>query len=230
MHSKAIRLFTDSAGALLLATAVALIISIRGADADLAWPHDSVLMISLRTLYWIFAGLASGMALVCLFGRLAGFKMALILWLILNVTVYALAVHWNGHGGSISAYWNSLAEAFGIAPGAAYFLLTILFFYLLLGSSASLAWLWMNKSKTQDTGFLKVFCHSCGGHIQFAIQNLGQLIPCPHCRTMIVLKHSENIKMSCPSCDGHIEFPVHGLGQSIACPHCTTPITLQIRQ
>ena len=146
MHAKAIRFFTDSAGALLLATAAALIISIRGADAGLAWPHDSVLMISLRTLYCIFAGLASGMALVCLFGRHAMFKAALIFWLMLNVTVYALAIHWNGHGGSISAYWNSLAAAFGIAPGAAYFLLAMLFFYLSIGSSVSLAWLWLDKS------------------------------------------------------------------------------------
>jgi uncharacterized paraquat-inducible protein A len=226
MHSKAIRFFTDSAGTLLLAMGVALIISIRGADAGLAWPHDSVLMISLRTLYWIFAGLASGMALLCLFGRHAGFKAALILWLMLNFAVYALAVHWNGHGGSISAYWNNLAEAFGIAPGAAYFLLTILFFYLLIGSSATLVWPWMNKSKKQDADFLKIFCHSCGGHIQFAARNLGQLISCPHCQTAMLLRKPESLKMSCFFCTGHIEFPSHALGQKIKCPHCTMDITL----
>jgi uncharacterized paraquat-inducible protein A len=226
MQPKAIRFFTDSAGALLLAAAVALAISIFGADTGLVWPHESVLMISLRTLYWIFAGLAFGMALVCLFGRHTGFKAALIFWLMLNVTIYAMAVHWNGHGGSISAYWNSLAEAFGIAPDAAYLLLAILFFYLFLGSSVSLAWLWMDKSKTQAEDSLKIFCHACGGHIRFAIQNLGQLISCPHCQTAMILRKSASLKMSCFFCHEHIEFPTHALGQKIACPHCKSDITL----
>jgi uncharacterized paraquat-inducible protein A len=226
MQPQAIRFFTDSAGALLLAAAVALVISIFGADAHLVWPHDSVLIISLRTLYWIFAGLASGMALVCLFGRRAGFKTALIFWLMLNVTAYALAVHWNGHGGSISAYWNSLAAAFGITPGAAYFLLAMLFFYLSIGSSVSLAWLWMDKSKTQREGLLKMSCQACGGHVKFAPQNLGQLIPCPHCQATITLRKPENLKMSCHFCKEHIAFPSHALGQKIKCPHCTRDITL----
>ena len=67
-------------------------------------------------------------------------------------------------------------------------------------------------SKATDKS-LKMSCSSCGGHIKFAVQNLGQRIACPHCQTAITLRQPENLKMSCFFCKGHIEFPSHALGQ-----------------
>lgn len=73
----------------------------------------------------------------------------------------------------------------------------------------------------------KILCPSCGGHIQFAAQNLGQQIPCPHCRTTITLRKPELLKMSCAICKEHIAFPVHAIGQQIPCPHCKNEMTLK---
>jgi hypothetical protein len=76
-------------------------------------------------------------------------------------------------------------------------------------------------------GFLKVSCPSCGGHIKFSIQNLGQKMPCPHCQTNITLRKPENLKVSCYFCKGHIEFPAHAIGQKLKCPHCHMDIGLK---
>jgi hypothetical protein len=36
--------------------------------------------------------------------------------------------------------------------------------------------------------YLKISCPHCAGHIAFPSQNLGQMIPCPHCNMNITLK------------------------------------------
>lgn len=63
--------------------------------------------------------------------------------------------------------------------------------------------------------------------LKFLIQNLGQKVPCPHCRNAVTLRKSENLKISCYFCKEHIEFPAHALGQKISCPHCKMDITLK---
>ena len=55
---------------------------------------------------------------------------------------------------------------------------------------------------------MKMICPACGGHVKFAAQNIGQQIPCPHCRAAITLRQpDENLKMTCVLCGGHVEFP-----------------------
>ena len=70
-------------------------------------------------------------------------------------------------------------------------------------------------------------CPGCGIHIRFALQNLGQRIPCPHCRKMITLREPDLLKMVCLYCKQHVEFPPHAIGQRIPCPHCKKEITLK---
>jgi DNA-directed RNA polymerase subunit RPC12/RpoP len=70
-------------------------------------------------------------------------------------------------------------------------------------------------------------CPACGGHIEFAAQNLGQEIPCPHCQKTITLHKPDLLKMACFFCHGHIEFPTHAIGTKMACPHCKMNITLK---
>ena len=99
--------------------------------------------------------------------------------------------------------------------------------YLLLGSYAAFAGLWLERGRARAAETQKLFCPACGGHIKFAIQNLGQKIPCPHCQKTITLRKPENLKMSCFFCQGHIEFPSHVIGEKISCPHCKMEITLK---
>jgi len=43
-------------------------------------------------------------------------------------------------------------------------------------------------------GLMKMVCPACGGHVKFAVQNIGQQIPCPHCQASIILrKPDENL-------------------------------------
>jgi DNA-directed RNA polymerase subunit RPC12/RpoP len=160
--------------------------------------------------------------LVCLFGKQLRFKAILVLWLATNLFVYQIGFLWSGNHRGFSMYLGSLANTFGISSNIAYLILKIVSFYLLIGSSFALLWLWREGAK----GYLKTACAHCGEHIAFLPQSLGQKIPCPHCKETITLQMPGNLKMSCVLCGGHIEFPVHALGQKIPCPHCTKTITL----
>jgi hypothetical protein len=221
MQLKAIRFFTDSAGALLLVVALAMFIA-NWASTGLTQPHDPILMISMRNLFWISGAAELGVGLVCLFGKQIGMKVILLCWLIMIIVVYQLGFLWNGENRGVSVYLISMADTFGITSNTAYRLLKIVFLYLLIGSSIALLWLWREGVR----GYLKTACPHCGEHVAFLPQSFGQTIPCPHCQETITLQAPGNLKMSCVLCGGHIEFPVHALGQKIPCPHCKATITL----
>jgi hypothetical protein len=237
MQAKLYRCFIDIAAALLTAMAVALILS-NLASGTLMQPHDPILMISMRTFFWILGAGALGVALTCIFAENSRLKLALVLWFALNLVVYEFGFYWSGAHGA-RGYLGTLADTFGLSTGMADTILKVLFLYLLTGSFALLVWSWRQKPVTSErtlpkniasadeSELLKMTCVLCHGHIQFSAKNLDQKIPCPHCRETITLKRQANIKTSCVACDGHIEFPIDALGQTIACPHCKTSITLQ---
>jgi len=221
MKPRILRLFTDSAGALLLALAAAMFISNR-ASVGLTLPHDPLLQISMRSTFLIVGAIELFVALVCLFGKQIKFKSVFVLWLAINLFVYQIGFLWSGNHRGMGAYLGSLANTFGIASSTAYLILKVVSFYLLIGSSIALVWLWKEGAK----GHLKTACTHCGEHIAFLPQSLGQAIPCPHCKETITLEMPGNLKMTCIFCGGHIEFPAHALGQKIPCPHCAKRITL----
>lgn len=229
MQSKVIRLFSYSAGALLLAAAMGTFISIW-AGTGLIHPHDPIFTISIPKLFWIVGGLELLIALICLFRKQVFLQVALVFWLAMNFTFYQIGLWQTGISGGFKGYLGDVSAAFGISCSTADMMLKAVFFYLLIGSFLSLLWLWIRKesveTQTNTNGYLKTSCPACGGHIRFAVQNLGQQIPCPHCRESITLQALGNLKMSCVLCGGHIEFPVHALGQKTPCPHCRATITL----
>jgi DNA-directed RNA polymerase subunit RPC12/RpoP len=183
MQAKATRFFTNSAGALLLAVALAMFIA-NWASVGLTQPHDPVFMISMRNLFWIVGAIALVVAMICLFGEKIWLKITLVLWLAANLSAYQIGILWKGSHAGFSVYLNSLAEAFGITSHAAYLILGLVFLYLLVGSSASLLWLWMDNTG----GYLKNVCARCGKHIEFPAQGIGQEIACPHCGAMVTLQ------------------------------------------
>jgi uncharacterized paraquat-inducible protein A len=122
---------------------------------------------------------------------------------------------------------GSLTDPLNLSRGASGFILEMLPIYLVLGSYAAFMQLWVGRTAGLAANSVKISCPSCGGHIKFAIQNLGQKIPCPHCQTAVTLRQPENLKMSCFFCKGRIEFPSHALGQKISCPHCKMEVSLK---
>jgi uncharacterized paraquat-inducible protein A len=124
---------------------------------------------------------------------------------------------------------GSFSDAFGVSAATAGIMAEVTLAYLVLGSYFMLAGLWLQNRRVASKDEVKISCPSCGGHVTFASQNLGQQIPCPHCQAIIALRKPENLKMSCYFCKEHIEFPAHALGRKISCPHCNRSITLMER-
>jgi DNA-directed RNA polymerase subunit RPC12/RpoP len=183
MQAKVVRLFTNSAGALLLAVALAMFIA-NWASTGLMQPHDPVLMVSMRNLFWIVGAIALVAAMVCLFGERVWLKLTLVLWLAINLSAYQIGFLLKGGHAGFSVYLTSLADALGITSHTAYLILGTLFLYLLMGGLASLLCLWTDNTR----GYLENACVHCGVYIEFPVEGVGQEIACPHCGAMVTLQ------------------------------------------
>jgi hypothetical protein len=181
MQTKAIRIFTNSAGAVLLALSIAKLFALWG-NFGLVQPRDPVLLISMRTIFWILAACELGVALACLFGRQAWLKLAVVFWLSSILVIYQVAFLSTPHH-NFSFYLASLARAFDVTPDAAYLFLRIVFVSLWFGSAGLLIWLWCGSR-----GFLKCACENCGEHISFPLEGISRRITCPHCAAKTTLR------------------------------------------
>lgn len=225
MQTKIDRVFIYSAGALLLLAATALLVSTWTPAYYIQYPHDPVFGISIRTLFWLVAGICFTVSLICLFGKNSKWQAALVAYLATGFGIYWLGLYWGG-GGNLSGYFANFPTAFGISASAACVFATMILGYLFLGGYLCLIWLWRQERLENAVESRKMLCPACGGHIKFAAQNVGRQIDCPHCKTTIVLQTADTLKMTCVLCGGNIEFPAHSLGQKIPCPHCAKIIPL----
>ena len=89
MQLKLIRWFTKSAGALLLASALAKYMA-NWADAGWVQPHDPLLNLPMRSFFWVVGTTELCVALVCLFGRQLWTKLMLMCWVASFFVVYQL--------------------------------------------------------------------------------------------------------------------------------------------
>ncbi len=225
MQPKLTFYFTNSAAALLAAMATVFFVG-NLATGTLVQPHDPVLMVSMRILFWILGMAGLAVSLFCIFANNPQWKIALVLWLSLDLVIYGFAFQWSGTHG-LGTYLGAVAEPFGLSTGTSGFILTAMFVYLLVGSSFLLGSSWWQKIREEAGGYLKIPCPSCGGKIKFPPADMGRQIPCPHCQVLLTLRKPEDrMKMVCVLCGGHVEFPAHALGQKIPCPHCAKTITL----
>lgn len=223
-----VQLFIACAGGIFLADALIRLLSVAGRSEFLTFP-DPLFGIPVRWAALSVGGLELGVALLCLFGKRLEWRLALVAWASTNLIVawvglWSLGFHsqWSAIG-TLTDPLQLARSDFGmmlrVAPGG-----------LLLGSGGALLWLWfgrrMLRRRQQVAELLKMFCPGCGGHIKFASANIGQRVPCPHCRKVIALRKPEDLKMACFFCRGNIVFPVHALGTKMPCPHCQKDITL----
>ena len=224
------RLFTYSAGALLLAAALGLFISVWS-GSGLSHPHDPLFGMSQPEFFWIVGGLEFIIALICIFGKRVFLQANLVLWLAMNFVVYQAGLWMMDVSGGFNGYLGDVGATFGIPVSLADLMLKILVAYLLSGGLLALLCTWIKQesgeSQGDTEGHLKTSCSACGGHIQFATQNVGQMISCPHCQKAFTLRKPDLLKMSCFFCKEHIEFPYHAIGEKMPCPHCNMDITLK---
>jgi len=222
-HAKGLRSwFVLSAGGILLLAGMVNVLAFFAkaqapdmADPIFAMPfHDLMLVVGLAELV---------VACLCLFTSKRTLSLGLLAWLVVTLAAYRVGI-WTMGWHHPYAWVAGLINGLDISPWVADLMIGATSAYLLIGS---VAMLWFERRTAQAATSLKMSCPSCGGHIKFAIQNLGQQIPCPHCQAVIALSKSDLLKMTCYFCKGHIEFPAHALGQKVSCPHCKMDITLK---
>jgi hypothetical protein len=238
---KWIKLFIYSAGGILLAAALIRFVIAAGQSEVFSLP-EPMLGIPLRYAVLIVGGFELAVALICMFGKRTKLQLGWLAWLATNFIIFQsglLLMHCHPQATAI----GSLTDPLRIARGTTGIIFSLLPFYLIFGSYATLIWLWLGRKATKQpqaivlkpvattqptlARFLKISCTACGGHIEFPTNFFGEKIPCPHCKTTITLQKARNLKISCPACAGRIEFPDYAVGQTIPCPHCKTDIILR---
>lgn len=221
---KVISIYTNSAGALLLAVAVALFLINWTNPVDTVPPHDLIFQMPLNKQLWIMGGIAGVSALICFFIEWATMSALLLLWLALNYLAVRIGLWFEGNH-SLTGYLGGFTYNFSISANATGVMADMFFIYLFIGGCLSL---WFGRRLPAPVEFQKMSCPACGGHVKFPLRNLGQKVDCPHCRVTVALRNpEERLKSSCFFCYGHIEFPAHAVGAKIPCPHCKMDITLK---
>jgi len=142
---KIARLFLYSAGALLLLTAAAKLVSSFGSTRILQM-SDPVLALPFRYVFWLVSAIELGVAFACFFGKRVGLQAGLVAWLSTNFVVYRLGLLCVGYHKPCSCLGN-LTDALHIPPQTADTAMKIILGYLLFGSYATLFWLWKQKRK-----------------------------------------------------------------------------------
>lgn len=222
-----VRGFVLSAGAILLYAALEKLANFPWSSAALQTPFalkDPIFGISVKSV--LLAGIALQLiaAMLCLFTKRTSPALALIpTWLAISFFVYRIGLWMSGwHHPVFTLFY--LSNGLNFSPRTADAISVGATFFLFAGA---LVTLWSLQRSRIAAGFLKAFCPACGGHVKFPLGNLGQQIPCPHCKAAMVLQSpGETLKMSCVLCGGHVEFPAYAVGQKIPCPHCAKTITL----
>ena len=163
-------------------------------DRGAILPHEPVFMISLSTFLRVVVGLELAVALVCLFGRSTFVQFSLVLWFAMSFMAYRIGMAFLGVVGGFNGYSGNITDAFGIPHGVANALLEGIPLYLLAVVWLRTACLWWFQRQQRLHPVLKGPCPACGGHITFAIQNLGQKVSCPHCQKETALSKPDNLE------------------------------------
>src|SRR5690242_6593783 len=207
------------AGAILAFTGLAGLFSGMGSSQLMDMP-DPLFGFSFRYVMLTLGAAQFLVGVLCVFSHRIQLSLWLAIWLAGEFLVYRIGLWSMGWHHSCGFLYGQL----GFSPQVSDFVISSSSLFLLAGGAAVL---WFQRRTIQVATTRKMTCPSCGVHIRFAVQNIGQEIPCPQCRKSIVLRQPKNLKMSCFFCQGHIEFPSHAIGEKRPCPHCNMDITLK---
>jgi ribosomal protein S27E len=174
--------FILSAGGILALTGAAQVLGFfqESAALDVA---DPIFGCPFRDSILIFGIVEVIAAMFCLFAKGGAWIAGIVAWVVANVVAYRVGLWSMGWYHPYTCLFY-LLHALDITPATADGLLNILGGCLLTGSVAILlkSWFFRNAS-----GFVKISCVSCGGHIEFPPHAVGQKIQCPHCAKTITL-------------------------------------------
>jgi hypothetical protein len=138
-----VQFFLWLAGIMLFITAAAKITSSFGQAPILMLP-DPILMFSFRTVLIVIGCIELFVAIVCVSSRRIVLQAGLVAALSSTFTIYRFGLAWIGYKRPCQCMGN-LTEILHISPETADTAMKIVLGYLLVGSYASLFWLWRQK-------------------------------------------------------------------------------------
>jgi uncharacterized membrane protein YGL010W len=144
--SKIHRYFILTAGVILGITAIAKIVSAFGAQMFLL-QLDPLTGLSFRHLLLLAAAMELPIACLCLFTNKLKLNTLLIAWISTSFLVYRVGL-WQMNWQHPCHCLGNLTDALHISPETADTSMKIILGYLLLGSYATLFWLWLQNRKT----------------------------------------------------------------------------------
>jgi hypothetical protein len=139
------RFFIYSSAVILLLTAGAKFIGSAGHEKILM-ERDPIIGISIRNLILIAASTELAVAVVCFYDKEIWIPVTLIAWLSTNLLGYRIIRALIGYKKPCSCLGN-LTDALHISPETADTVMKIILTYLLIGSYATLFWLWRQRKK-----------------------------------------------------------------------------------
>jgi hypothetical protein len=143
------RKFIISAGVVLSITGIAKIWSGFGQTRILVVP-DPLLGIEMGHLLSLAGAMEIVIALICFSSKRQLFPIILVAWLATAFLLYRLGLAWIGWQRPCSCLGN-LTDAIGVSPNAANNFMKGVLAYLLIGSYATLYWLWEQHKKAAST-------------------------------------------------------------------------------
>jgi hypothetical protein len=143
---KIARWFLYSAAAVLLLTAAGKFISSAG-SGKIFLAIDPLTGFQFGNLFRIVGCIEAAVALVCIISKRIRLPAGLVAWLATSYVAYRLGLMWVGYHKPCSCLGN-LTDALHIPPQTADTVMKIILAYLLIGSYATLFWLWRQKRKT----------------------------------------------------------------------------------
>jgi hypothetical protein len=143
MQLKLVRLFIESAGVLLIVTAIAKLVSSAG-SARILLAMDPLLKISFREVFWVVGAIELIIGLFCLTRSRTILQLVLTAWLSTGILLYRVGLSWIDYAKPCFCLGN-LADALHIPPPMVDTAMKCILLYLLIGSYGMLLWLWRQK-------------------------------------------------------------------------------------
>jgi hypothetical protein len=134
------RYFLYSATLVLSLTAAAKLISSFG-HGTILQTRDPLTGLQFQDLFRIVGGIETVVALVCIFSKRTWLPAGLVAWLATTFLAYRIGLVAVGYHRPCSCMGN-LTDALHIPPQTADTAMKIILAYLLIGSYATLFWLW----------------------------------------------------------------------------------------
>lgn len=138
MKKKLTRLFIFSAGAILMATALAKFVSSSG-SAPILEAQDPVLPIPIRYLFALVGAVETGVVGACFLSKRRWIPTALVAWLSTGFVLYRLGLVWVGYHGHCPCLGN-VTDALHLSPFVVDWTMRFIVLYLLAGSYTTLCW------------------------------------------------------------------------------------------